>query len=99
MILTSNNGSRERGFKMGILNELLKKTIELNASDLHICAGQPPQVRIDGSLKPISGTKPLSADDAKNICLEPLSDVQRKKIASSKEIDFSFSIGKNARIS
>lgn len=83
---------------MPTLNELLKKTIETNASDLHICAGLPPQIRVDGSLKPIAGAKPLSPEDAKTICFEVLSQEQKTKLAAARELDLSFSVGKNARV-
>ena len=32
------------------INNLLKITQEKNASDLHLCVGQPPILRIDGRL-------------------------------------------------
>jgi twitching motility protein PilT len=80
------------------LEELLKKAIDLGASDLHICAGMPPEVRIDGSLRPLDGAKALSGAEARELCLEPLPEEQKKKFASAKEIDFSFSVGRNARI-
>lgn len=80
------------------LEELLKKAIEVNASDLHICAGMPPEIRVDGSLRPIQGAKPLSEAETKEICFEPLSEEQKKKFTAAKELDLSFSVGKNARI-
>lgn len=83
---------------MGTLSELLKKAVEAKASDLHICAGMPPQIRVDGTLRPIHSSKPLSETEASQLCFEVLSDEQRKKFTSTKEIDLSFSIGKNARI-
>ena len=36
---------------MATLQELLSRTVELNASDLHLTAGSPPQVRVHGSLQ------------------------------------------------
>ncbi len=32
------------------ITEMLRLTVEYNASDLHICVGRPPVLRIDGSL-------------------------------------------------
>ena len=32
------------------LNDLLIKTVEAGASDLHICAGVPPVIRVNGEL-------------------------------------------------
>lgn len=83
---------------MGTLQNLLKTTIESKASDLHICAGVPPQIRVDGSLKAIPGTKPLSADESKAICYEALSEEQQKKFATMHEMDLSFSVGEKARV-
>ncbi len=80
------------------LEELLKKAIDVNASDLHICAGMPPEIRVDGSLRPIEGAKALTEAETKEICFEPLSEEQKKKFVAAKELDLSFSVGKNARI-
>ena len=35
------------------LRQLLDEMIKLRASDLHISAGVPPQVRVDGSIMPM----------------------------------------------
>lgn len=32
------------------INDLLIKTVEAGASDLHICAGVPPVIRVNGDL-------------------------------------------------
>lgn len=80
------------------LQQLLKAAIESNASDLHICAGVSPQIRIDGVLKQVPGTKSLTEEDAKAICFESLSSEQQKRLAQNREIDLSFSVGKDARI-
>jgi twitching motility protein PilT len=94
----SNDKNSTKEKSMGTLQELLKKSVEEKASDLHICVGQPPQLRVDGSLRPLKGAKALSNDDAKNICFEVLSEEQRKKFQAAKEIDLSFSVGEKARV-
>ena len=48
------------------LKELLTRTVEEKASDLHITAGSPPRIRKGGKLIPISDEK-LSVDDTKKI--------------------------------
>jgi len=83
---------------MATLQDLLKKTIDSGASDLHICAKQPPKIRIDGSLRTIEGAKPLSAEETKALCFEPLSEEQKKRLVLSKELDLSFSVGEKARV-
>ena len=37
------------------LPDLLKATLELGGSDLHLSMGSPPQVRVDGHLKRLEG--------------------------------------------
>ena len=34
------------------LRQLLDEMIKMRASDLHVSAGVPPQVRVDGSITP-----------------------------------------------
>jgi twitching motility protein PilT len=52
------------------LQELLRKTIELSASDLHLCTGYPPTVRIDGKLTPLEG--PPLTEEAMMACVGQL---------------------------
>ena len=42
------------------VNQMLVKVIELRGSDLHLAAGLPPTVRVDGSLRPIEGFEVLT---------------------------------------
>ncbi len=41
------------------LPDLLKATLELGGSDLHLSIGSPPQVRVDGELRRL---EPAGAD-------------------------------------
>lgn len=78
------------------LRSLLEKTINSKASDLHINADLPPQIRVDGSLKP-TGETSLSPDDAKSICYECLSQEQVMKFERERAIDLSFGVEGLAR--
>ena len=49
------------------LNDLLRTTVEIGASDLHLKVGQPPIVRTDGSLVPIPDAPPLDSRDLRSI--------------------------------
>ena len=44
---------------MYTLNELLKKVVDIDCSDLHLSVGTPPRVRKNGQLTPIEGEKLL----------------------------------------
>ncbi len=73
------------------LHELLKMMIEKRASDLHITTGTPPQLRIDGELRPMDGP-PLMAPDTKRLCYSILTDAQKYKFEEENELDLSFGI-------
>ena len=70
--------------------ELLKKTVELNASDLHISVAVPPVMRINGKLKRY-GEKSLSPKDTSELIKQLLSEKQLSGLNESGEIDLSFS--------
>ena len=55
------------------LNELLKSMVEQGASDLHLTTNSPPQIRLDGKLKPLS-FPPLSPSETKQIAYSILTD-------------------------
>ncbi len=79
------------------LTDLLTEAISRNASDLHINTGVPPAFRIDGTLVPASD-KPLTAEHAKEICFQCLSQEQVMKLDSQRTIDLAFSVGERSRV-
>lgn len=76
---------------MTSLHQLLKAAIEKGASDLHITANIPPQLRINGSLIPLD-LPPLTQTDTKQLCYTILTDIQKKKFEENWELDLSFSV-------
>src|SRR5215470_6248604 len=78
------------------LPELLKKTVELQGSDLHITISTPPQVRVHGHLQRLEGAD-LTPSDTKALTYSVLTDSQKKRFEESLELDFSFGIKGLAR--
>ena len=78
------------------LPELLKKTVELQGSDLHITISTPPQVRVHGHLQRLEGAE-LAPSDTKALTYSVLTDAQKKRFEESLELDFSFGIKGLAR--
>ena len=70
--------------------DLLKTTVDQGASDLHIAAGTPPQIRLRGSLVPLNFPA-LSPSDTQGLCYSVITDLQKKKFEETHELDFSFS--------
>ena len=76
---------------MTTLKQLLEDMIQRKASDLHITAGVPPEFRIDGSITP-SEYEILTPEVTAQLAYSVLSDEQRKKFETTRELDFSFGI-------
>jgi twitching motility protein PilT len=74
------------------LSELLKKLSELGGSDLHITTNTPPQVRVDGHLRPLEGYRVLTSADTKQLAYSVLTDAQKHRFEESLELDFSFGV-------
>ena len=78
------------------LHQLLKTMLEMGGSDLHVTNNSPPQVRVDGKLKPLD-MPPLSAVETKQLAYSVLTDNQKHRFEESLELDFSFGIKNLAR--
>src|ERR1051325_5519806 len=81
---------------MATLPELLKMTVELEGSDLHIATETPPQVRVNGELQRLQLPQ-LNAAETKQLVYSVLTDAQKKRFEESMELDFSFGIRGLAR--
>jgi twitching motility protein PilT len=73
------------------LPDLLKATLELGGSDLHLSMGSPPQVRVDGHLKRLDAPD-LTPDGIKALAYSVLTDVQKKKFEETWELDLAFGL-------
>ncbi len=81
---------------MSTLPDLLKTTVEMDGSDLHITTNTPPQVRVNGKLQRLPMPE-LSAADTKQLIYSVLTDAQKKRFEETMELDFSFGIRGIAR--
>ncbi len=73
------------------IQSLLKLVVEKNGSDLHIRAGSPPFVRVDGKLYGVS-QPPLSPADVETILKSYVSPHAKAAYDAKGECDFSFEI-------
>ncbi len=78
------------------LQALLKAMTDKGASDLHITAGSPPRLRIDGDLVRLQA-EPLTPIDTKQLCYSVMNDAQKLRYEEDMECDFSFGIKGMAR--
>jgi twitching motility protein PilT len=78
------------------MKELLERVVEEGASDLHLCVGCPPTIRVDGRLVPLE-TPPLVATDTEKLVRSITSDQNQEKVRARGGVDFGFSFGDRAR--
>ncbi|MDD5495343.1 MAG: type IV pilus twitching motility protein PilT [Dehalococcoidia bacterium] len=72
--------------------ELLRIAEKKRASDLHLIAGVPPLMRIDGDLKQDDELEILSSQDIKNLLTELATERQREIFEEELEVDFAYSL-------
>jgi len=75
------------------IQEVFKMTIKEKASDLHLMAGIPPTLRVDGALKYLEGYPPLKQEEIEEMVYSLLVPSQKDLLIANKELDFSFGIG------
>ncbi len=75
---------------------LLRMMVEKGASDLHIKAGSPPMLRIDGELEPaVSQVFPPNV--IRKMIESMLTEQQKAKLIAERELDFAYSVPGLAR--
>jgi len=77
---------------MAEIDGLLQKMTEMGSSDLHIKAGSPPAVRLNGKLVIMQGIAPLSADDTRVLALGMMDERQKASFENHRETDFAYSL-------
>jgi twitching motility protein PilT len=78
------------------LLDLFEQMAAAGASDLHLCAGSVPVLRIRGELKRTEG-EPLSAEEMRNLLYSVTTLEQQKILEVERELDFSYSLGGSYR--
>ena len=74
------------------IQELLKLMVERGASDLHLKVGNPPVIRIHGSLNILHDLPRLKREDTLAIAAEVLNKKQKAVFNENFEIDFAYSV-------
>ena len=73
------------------IQHLFKLMVESDASDLHLSAGSPPRIRIDGEIVKVKIPK-LDGSHIQKIIFPLLNEEQVKKFVENRELDFSFGV-------
>lgn len=73
------------------ITELLAFSVKNNASDLHLSAGLPPIIRVDGQMRRLNVPE-LDHKQVQGLIYELMNDAQRKEYEEKLEVDFSFEV-------
>lgn len=72
------------------INRYFKAAVKTRASDVHLKAGQPAKLRLQGTLKSTTG-EPFEAEQLEEMIMEILSSDQKEFFAANGTIDFAYS--------
>ena len=78
------------------ITQLLAFSVKNKASDLHLSAGQPPLIRVDGDMRRVNMPE-MEHKEVHSMIYDIMNDKQRKTYEEKWEVDFSFEIPGVAR--
>lgn len=105
MSAVAEPGAGEGGIRVRVASEdppvdvpaLLEHLAASGGSDLHLSAGTPPTLRINGEISPVEGWPRLTGEQVRDGVYQLINDTQRKKFESTKEFDFAYALADGSR--
>jgi twitching motility protein PilT len=79
------------------IDDLLERTVQLGASDLHLTSGTEPVVRVSGALSALDDFPRMTPADTQRLLYRILSTEQQKNLELKRQLDFSYSLAGLAR--
>ena len=78
--------------------DIVLAALERRASDIHLTAGAAPSIRVRGRLFALEGFPILGVSDTREIVYSIMSDTQRQMFENARQVDFSYSVPRTARM-
>jgi twitching motility protein PilT len=75
-----------------LLDDLLRRVVDLGASDLHLTVGRPPTSRVAGELRPLDGDGVLDAATTHALVDAALTEPDRARFAAARELDTAYAV-------
>ena len=76
----------------GRIDELLQMAMSFGASDLHLRAGSYPVIRVNGELRPVSGSNRLTQDETLEMAFSMMSNRQKMHFKETYEVDIGYGV-------
>ncbi|QUY47675.1 type IV pilus twitching motility protein PilT [Serratia plymuthica] len=80
------------------IDEFVALSVKHNASDLHLCAGHRPMLRIDGELQPLEGAETLTRERMHQLCGALLQPPQRQHLQRRGQLDLALTLAGDVRL-
>jgi twitching motility protein PilT len=74
------------------IDDLLQMAMSFGASDLHLRAGSFPVIRVNGELRPLSGSSRLTQDETLEMAFSMMSNRQKLHFKEAYEVDIGYGI-------
>jgi len=78
------------------ITEMLATAVKNHASDLHLCSGLPPMIRVHGQIVRLPGPA-LQHKDVHALMFDVMNDSQRKAYQQNMDCDFAFDLPRVSR--
>ena len=82
---------------MARIDAYFKYLVETRGSDLHLAAGQPPKIRVHGSVTPIPGEPILEGDTFKDMLAEICDPKAFQRYLDLGDLDFAYAMDEDSR--
>lgn len=79
------------------IDELFSAAVQAKASDIHICVGRPPTLRVDGQLIAIPNTENVSAQQSQTMIYSLLTKTQQEAFETERDLDISYELRDGSR--
>lgn len=73
-----------------VIDDLLRRVVERNASDLHLKVGSPPVIRVDGELERLDEFEPLKTTDTEALAAELFTVRAARDFKAAGQADFAY---------
>ena len=73
-----------------VIDDLLRRVVERNASDLHLKVGSPPVIRVDGELERLDEFEPLKTTDTEALAAELFTARAARDFKAAGQADFAY---------
>jgi twitching motility protein PilT len=78
--------------KVPEIHQLLELMVSSEASDLHLCSGNPPYLRVHGDVVPVEGAPVLTPDDTRRLIDAIMPAKNLDEFAAAWDTDFGYEI-------